>query len=473
MEIKDIKNVTESIKLVDKKIEEIEAVEHQIKDLEAYITALKKRLKIYVPRLESYRAIGQNLDLKLTFNQILDEIARELKIERHNIAIVFSPVVSACIFSNTNALTKEQVIENEIKEYGRVTASFIAATNIRNLRYNHRCAVSDNEKKEWEKNDPLYHASGTYSFEIKPYAIQANGKRFIDCLETEVWREDGIRMGTSLVIGEAYGDLYYYINPKNIDLDSDDYFAKAIKSLLTDDQLKQYSKVKEELNELELKTEEEKTTIIQQISTDEEKIKELKTNLNPLEEEIKKISWPEITVRLGDFLEAIYKSADNELSQENTRVRVCEPTLEKDVRYYIESPFRLIIDTDYKTPILHILWTMSYSDKMYDGLTLFEHFYKNNITKSTNSFFQDEYKNCWKGLPKIENFCFTFDPKFFFRRTYPKKWMQSSYFLDEEELSIETIRKAVLYSMYKEIRRETASQTPAKVKRITYDRTKH
>ena len=461
MNYKDIIAVTENIRFVDGKIEEIEVIERQIGELEERIKELKKRLRIFPPRLESYQAIGRDLNLKLTFNQILDEIARKLKIERErdSIFVEFRDVFLDTVRSDT-PLTREELIKRKTNRNKTATVSFKLATDSKNLSYNHGSYVSEDEVKEWEDNDPLYkNHKLDYNFEVKIYAVQGNGKSFLDCLETEVWREDAIRIGTSLVIGENYGDLYYYINPKNIDLDSDDYFAKAIKSLLTDDQLKQYSKVKKELDELKAKIEEDKKTTTQQIAELEEEIAALKAKIETLEAEIKIIDWPEITVRLGDFLEGIYSSSDNKLSPENTKTIVCEPTSEEDVRPHTEAPFRLILEAHGIKLILRILWTMRYTDTMYDGLSLYEHFVNNNSRQNINGYYPHKEKNYWEGLPKVENFCFKFDPKYFFRRAYNK----SRFGFDEEKISIETIRQAIKYSMYREIRREATNQEPETV----------
>ncbi|MBR2588435.1 MAG: hypothetical protein IKD77_04420, partial [Bacilli bacterium] len=208
MNYKDIIAVTENIRFVDGKIEEIEVIERQIGELEEYIKELKKRLKIFPPRLESYQAIGRDLNLKLTFNQILDEIARKLKIERErdSIFVEFRDVFLDTVRSDT-PLTREELIKRKTNPNKTATVSFKLATDPKNLSYNHGSYVSEDEVKEWEDNDPLYkNHKLDYNFKVKIYAVQGNGKRFLDCLETEVWREDAIRIGTSLVIGENYGD---------------------------------------------------------------------------------------------------------------------------------------------------------------------------------------------------------------------------------------------------------------------------
>ena len=193
-----------------------------------------------------------------------------------------------------------------------------------------------------------------------------------------------------------YDNMYYYVEPKYIDIDDESYFSKALKSLLTDDELRDYYTQKIECDGL---VEARKQKIKNQenaIENLEQRITKLNDEISKRTEQTKSSKWPVIKIRLGDFIQEIYKSEETIINSKNSKLRFYGQ------KYYFDRNdvdiFNLGILMYGKEVLKYDVdfsWEMSYSDKMYGGKTLYQHS-------------MDKFK-------KIKDITFYFNPIYFFK----------------------------------------------------------
>lgn len=463
----DIESVRWNIEFIDRILAEIDDFESKITELEEKKMEYRRKLsdlESFRVREAAYKTIGQNTDIKLTLNQILDEIARELETSRGNIYIKFNIVAWKEGNSPHRAPGKKETIEWYSKTHNGITVRFQLALDLRNLKTYNTYGYTEEEKERWKTEDPLFREYHYHRFKAKPYELQSDGRHFIDHLTTITGHVEDMSwkvMESTLEIDEAYGSLYYHISAKYVDLDSDDYFSKAIKRLLNEEELKQYYAEKKELEDFEKKREEEIRNVKRLILAIEESIRKLDAEINEREKQIKSIRWPQITIRLGDFVNEIFKADNNPLSLTNTRVVVLGG-MNREVEPDEKSRFTLSIQKlEPKSPCpqraLLISWDMSYSDIMYDGRRLYDHFRSNfDLLKYIKGNF---FKTTWEEFYRVKDFMLTFNPIYFFRRGYSMHKRRTNHIhadglLDDKTLKIGTIREAAINSMEKQKKRE-------------------
>lgn len=406
----EIETVVSNFKIAEKIYDDIEK-------LKTKESSLKKELEKKNKEKEKIRHgiyPEDKTPLKRTFNEILDEIARQNNISRGNVPIDFKEKICGGYFFRTDE-SKRETIEKEIKARGDFTLSFSIATNPDCLEKEPIFQIyplPDKEKKRRKeldnkrKQDALY---SSYTYNARPFEIQNNGKKMIDLLH----RKDGFsaEMFWFFNVDKYYGEIFYYIEPKYINLDEENPFSKAIKKLLTEEELKKYYKDKEKYeayinNRKEL------------IKSEEEKAKKLKEEISKIEKEIiqkkkeiSSIKWPIIKIKLGDFIDYIYRSKENDINPNNSEIELLGSIFEDDVNEFSEESFMLRISGKRLNHIFmeDFHWKMNYSEKMYDGKTLYKHYLKNI------SFKKWSFKNKFRGLKKIQDFVMYFNPKDFFK----------------------------------------------------------
>lgn len=390
-----------------------EKIYEDINELKTNVSSLKNELEKLNKEKLSYSFYTEDkTPLKRTFNEILDEIARQNNISRGNVFIDFNEKICGGYFFRTDE-SKRETIEKEIKACGDFTLSFSIAANPACLKkepiFQNYPLLDEEKRKELDikrKQDLIY---SKYIYNARPFEIQNNGKKMIDLLH----RKEGFsaEMFWFFNVDKYYGEMFYYIEPKYINLDEENPFSKAIKNLLTEEELKEFYEEKEKYeayinNKKEL------------IKRQKTKIKELKEEILKIEKEISKreeiinnIKWPIIKITVGDFINNIYKSNENPINSNNSEITLMGSLFEDDVNEFSEDSFMLRISGKEKNNYFmeDFYWKMNYSEKMYDGKTLYKHFLKNI------SFKKWSFKNKFRGLKKIQDFVMYFNPKDLFR----------------------------------------------------------
>lgn len=243
-----------------------------------------KRLKL----IEKIERI-EKIDIKRTFGDIIEEIARENNIPKNSLFLEFDEKFLSGYHYRANE-TKRETIQKEINIWGNLTFKFKIATDKKALEkdpYPLTKKEREREKrlKKIREEDPLY---GEYIFDIKPFLPSKNGKYPIDAITRE--KAISVEMAWYLNI-DKYDDLYYYIEPEFIDLENGSILSKALKNMLTDEEKDEYYTQK---NRLDSKRKIETT-----IEGNKKKIRQYEEYLKQYKQKIRNLKDIEMNI-LGD-----------------------------------------------------------------------------------------------------------------------------------------------------------------------------
>lgn len=384
--------------------------------------------------------IKEKVLIKRTFNQILDEICKENDIPREKIFIYFDEKILGGYFFRADE-TKVETIKKEINARGGFTFEFSIASNKDALEKEPLFCIypltneEKNRRKRIEKlreNDLFY---GEYRFDAKPFLPMQDGTMLYKSLK----RESGISAEMAWFFNiTKYENMYYYVEPKNIDLSDESILAKALKKLLTDAELIEYYEQKDRYEKLIEKRK-------QEIKKTENIIDDLKDNIKKLNIEIKKTSkqvqllkWPIIKIRVGDFIDEIYKSDETIINSKNSELYFNGQKYRFNITNRSEDTFHLgilMFEKDALKFDVDFAWTMSYSDIMYNGKTLHQHIRRNGW-------------KCIRKYKRMKDIKFYFNPIDFFGK------MDGSITDSKDILSDYTIQKIVLKCIALEIARQ-------------------
>lgn len=255
----------------------IKMLQKEIKERQAQLTSNGEDIKKY-----------QFLPIKRTFGQILFEIARQNDINTNSIFIRFMEKTCGGYFFKIYD-TKIEAIKKELEVGGDFSIRFSIASDIKCLEEDSSfftCIfpLKEVEKKvvkKKRKNDPLY---GEYEFNARPFEIQNNSKKLYNFLKMK----PGVCMEEAWIftVNKRWSPIYCHIDPKYINLDSSDAFSKAVKNLLTDEELYEYYKAKNRYDLLYSEREtlyDEIDSLKKMISTlKNSKTKDVRFNTDPL-----------------------------------------------------------------------------------------------------------------------------------------------------------------------------------------------
>ena len=225
----------------------------------------------------------EKVNIKRTFGDIIEEITKENNIPKNSLFLEFDEKILSGYYFRTNE-TKRETIQKEINVWEHLTFKFKIATNKKALEKEPFFRLYPLTKEEIEKEkrlkkirkeDPLY---GEYIFDIKPFLPSKNGKYPIDAIT----REEGLSAEMAWFLNiDKYDDLYYYVEPEFIDLEEENILSKALKNILTDEEINEYYKQKNRLNS--------KRKIQQAIEENKKKIRLCKQMLKQYKQKIRNL----------------------------------------------------------------------------------------------------------------------------------------------------------------------------------------
>lgn len=423
----EILNIIDNIKFTDSVNKEIDALKSNVEKLKSEIYICNSEIN----RLYYDKYSEESSPLRRTFNEILNEIARQNNISREHINIKFEDKILGGYFYRKDE-TKLETVEKQLDRWGNFTISFSVALNPDSLDDMEPLfclyPLTDEEKARREKlkkvrdEDPLY---GEYTYNTRLFEVQKSGKKMLDHLR----REHGISAEMAWFFSvEDYEDVFYYIEPNYIDLDEDNPFTRALRRLLSEEELNIYEEQKIKYNIF--KTNKDKLIKEKKIQVDKLK-KEMNLILLLINEKNKVISeleWPSIIINVGDFIKTIYSFPDIPIYPSNSIVSISGQKEKSNSYEYSDDVFTLRIKYELNKSLYCIDetfdWKVNYSEEMTDGETIYDKVLK------INRFFNRNLFNCWNGIRNIQNFIMHFNPYYFFR--------------DDKHLSRETIRRVIV-----------------------------
>ena len=407
MNICDIESIISNIKYADNLYEDINVLKVKIEKLKKK----HERKKEELDDLKFSRVFEQKTEIKKTFDEILDEICKCNNMRREDLFINFEEKVCIGYFFDDDETVMETILK-EIDARGGFILDFSLASNKAAFEEDplfclYPITEDEIERREKvekiRKEDSLY---GEYRFDAKPFSPMSDGVMMYKRLD----RKGGMFAEAKWLFDvNSTGKMYYYVNPKYIDIDDGSKFSNALKNLLTDYELEEYYNQKREyLNllekrQLEIKEREENIEKI------ENEISELETNLYKKTRQIKLLKWPVIKIRLGDFIEEVYKADDIFINSSNSDIKfygldffggrgIKEDSVDT---FVFEVHEKVEQKKSWHNTYFEFGWKMPYSEIMYNGKSLY------NCVK------RNHFKSI-KKLSKVKDFVIYFKPEYFF-----------------------------------------------------------
>ena len=365
----EIEDIINNIKFTD-------SVNKEIDTLKSKVEKLNSEISIYDLEIHKlYNGIypEEPFPLKRTFGEILDEIARQNNISREHVNIKFEDKILGGYFYRKDE-TKLETVEKQLDRWGSFTLSFSVALNSECLDDMEPLfciyPLTDKEKARRERLkkirdiDPLY---GEYTYNTRLFEIQKSGMKMLDHLR----REHGISAEMAWFFSvEDFEDIFYYIEPKYIDLDEDNPFSKALRSLLTKEELKEYENRKVKYNQFKTNRDALIKEKMDRIDELKKKIKSTSLLIQETQNMIYEMRWPSIIINAGDFIRTIFDFNDTPINSSNAVVSIYGKKDKSDSYEYSDDVFTLRIKNKPKSSYYFneiFDWKVNYSEEMTDG----------------------------------------------------------------------------------------------------------